>query len=263
MNTLDILHEQTRALQMRRSFSVVTLINAEDTARSSGKMLVYDSGEIFGTIGGSELESLAREDALQALHDNTVVCRTYDLSGEDAEKGLRCGGKATVMIEPFVSRPVLVMVGAGHVGGAVLKLGRFVGFETILVDDRDEEKIADKIALADTFVKVEDFESGVAALDVPDTASFVLAAHGHSFDCAALAGALQRKSGYVGMIGSPQKAQALFDKLRQRGVSDEQLATVHSPIGLDIGGETPEAIALSIMAEVMMVKNGRSGAAMA
>lgn len=261
MNTIDILQEQTQALRMRRSFAVVTLVSSEGTARSTGKMLVYDSGEISGTIGGSELESLAQQDALKALHDNAVVCHTYDLTTEDSQQGLRCGGKATVMIEPFVSRPVLVMVGAGHVGGAVLKLAHFVGFETVLVDDRDEAEIADKIALADTFVKVDDFESGVAALEVPDTASFVLAAHGHSFDCAALAGALQRKSGYVGMIGSPQKVKGLFDKLRQRGVTEEQLSAVHSPIGLDIGGETPEAIALSIVAEVMMVKNGRSGAA--
>lgn len=263
MNTMDILKEQTQALAARRSFAVVTLVNGESTARSSGKMLVYENGESSGTIGGGVLEATARADALKAIKSNTTLCQSYDLTSDASEKGMSCGGKATVMIEPYVSRPVLVMVGAGHVGHAVLKLAGFVGFETVLVDDRDEAEIGDTVALADSFVRVVDFESGLATLDVPETASFVLAAHGHDLDCAALAGALTRKFTYLGMIGSKKKIQALYARLREKGVTEEQLSQVHSPIGLDIGGETPEAIALSIVSEVMMVKNGRSGSSCA
>ena len=87
----------------------------------------------------------------------------------------------------------------------------------------------------------------------------VVASHGHANDAAALAGVIHKDVSYIGMIGSSKKIKALFEKLSGKGVTMEQLEAVYTPIGLDLGGETPEEIALSIMSEILMIKNGRDG----
>ncbi|MDY3975379.1 MAG: XdhC family protein, partial [Eubacteriales bacterium] len=121
------------------------------------------------------------------------------------------------------------------------------------------EQIADKIAAAGRFVRVKDFEAEIKAMDIPDGAYYVIATHGHAHDGAALAGTLSKNAAYIGMIGSSKKIAALFAKLTAQGTSEEQLSTVYAPIGLDIGGETPEEIAVSIMAQIQQVRYGAPG----
>ena len=171
---------------------------------------------------------------------------------------MTCGGHVSVLIEVFIPRPLLVMCGAGHIGGCMLKLAEFVGFDTILIDDRPEDAIADKIETASRFVGVKDFEDEISAMNIPAGAYFVIATHGHACDGEALAGALGKNAAYIGMIGSSKKVAALFDKLRAKGVSGEQLDSVYTPVGLDIGGETPEEIAIAIMAEIQSVRYGKN-----
>ena len=140
----------------------------------------------------------------------------------------------------------------------MLKLAEFVGFDTVLIDDRPENAIADKIETASRFVGVKDFEGEISAMNILAGAYFVIATHGHACDGEALAGALGKNAAYIGMIGSSKKVAALFDKLRAKGVSGEQLDSVYTPVGLDIGGETPEEIAIAIMAEIQSVRYGKN-----
>lgn len=165
----------------------------------------------------------------------------------------------SVLIEAFIAKPLLVMIGAGHVGAAVMHIAEFIGYDTLLIDDRTDEQIADKIAAAGRFVRVKDFEAEIKAMDIPDGAYYVIATHGHAHDGAALAGTLSKNAAYIGMIGSSKKIAALFAKLTAQGASEEQLSTVYTPIGLDIGGETPEEIAVSIMAQIQQVRYGAPG----
>ena len=181
------------------------------------------------------------------------------MTSEASETGMTCGGNISVMIEVFTVRPVLVMCGAGHIGEAVLRLASFVGFDTILVDNREEKDIAEKIVLADRFVKVHDYEEDLKNVDIPDGAHYVIATQGHNFDGDALVAVLTKKYAYVGMIGSSLKIKALFEKMEEKGISKEELNKVYTPIGLDLGGESPEEIAVSIIAEILMIKNGRTG----
>lgn len=143
-------------------------------------------------------------------------------------------------------------------GGTVLKLASFLGFETLLVDDRDVCMIADKIDLADRFVAAEDFGKTLSEMDLPEQTYVVIATHGHSADGDALSGIVKKGVAYIGMIGSVKKIQAEFELMRKKGISNEDLDKIYTPIGLDLGGETPEDIAFSIMAEIMQVKNGKS-----
>ncbi len=259
MDTIDILKQQLAALERRENHAMVTLVSADgSTPRTQAKMLVYADGRICGTVGGGPAEMMAIRDAKACIASGQNALQHYDLSlPSAATKGMICSGSLDMLIEPFCSRPLLVMCGAGHVGGCVLELAAFAGFDTILLDDRSPEQIGDKIAKAGSFVPVTDFAKDLRALDIPAGAYIVIASHGHTLDGKALDAALTKQAAYVGMIGSRKKIKAIFDQLREVGVSQEALDTVHTPIGLDLGGETPAEVAIAILAEILLQKNGR------
>lgn len=256
MRAIEIIKEQIKAYEEHKNYAVVTIIeSAGSTPRRNGKMIVFENGTIKGTIGGGKVELLAIQDAVSCMKEGKNKNCIYKLT---PEMGMACGGVVNVLIEIFTNSPLLVMVGAGHVGKAVLKLASFLGFETILVDDREECLIADKIELADRFIATEDFEKALRELEVPEQTYVVIATHGHKGDGEALLGVIRKKVAYIGMIGSRKKIQTEFDLMRSKGITDEELSEVYTPIGLDLGGESPEEIAFCIMAEIMKVKNGKS-----
>lgn len=258
MNAIEIVKEQTAAYDAGKSCAVVTIAQADgSTPRSNGKMIVYADGSSKGTVGGGAVELLAIRDAQKCIQTGENAFREYDLTSPASDTGMTCGGHISVMIEVFIPRPLLVMCGAGHVGGCVLKLAGFVGFDTLLIDDRPADSIADKIENAGRFAGVKDFEGEIKEMNIPEGAYFVIATHGHACDGEALSGALSKNAAYIGMIGSSKKVAALFDKLRAKGIADEQLNSVYTPIGLDIGGETPEEIAVAIIAEIQAVRYGK------
>lgn len=256
----SILEAQLTLEQQHKSYAVVTIVSASgSTPREQGKMLVDDSGYVAGTIGGGEAEYLAINDAKEYIRRGINNVKTYNLLGEQSDTGMTCGGTITVLFEVYAQKPTLVMIGAGHVGTAVLSFARLLGYETVLIDDRSEADTAKAIALADTYTHTSDYFSDILALDVPAGAYYVIATHGHSFDGIALAGVLKKDSGYVGMIGSRNKINGVFDRLLSDGYSREELDKVYTPIGLELGGETPEEIALSIMSEIQQIRCGGSG----
>ena len=207
----------------------MTIVHSDgSTPRSSGKMIVYADGTTRGTIGGGAVELIAIKDAIKCNENGANAYKEYDLISPSSNTGMTCGGDMSVLIEAFIAKPLLVMIGAGHVGAAVMHIAEFIGYDTLFIDDRADEQIADKIAAAGRFVRVKDFEAEINAA-------------------------------YIGMIGSSKKISALFAKLTAQGASEEQLSTVYTPIGLDIGGETPEEIAVSIMAQIQQVRYGAPG----
>lgn len=260
MDAIDIVREQVKAYDAHKSYAVVTITHSNgSTPRKNGKMLVYENGAAKGTIGGGAVELLAIRDAKECIKNGAGKVLAYDLTSSASETGMTCGGKISVLIEVFTVRPLLVVCGAGHVGEAVVKLASFVGFDTLLLDDREEHEIKEKIEAADRFVRIQNYEEELKEMEFPKDSYVVIATHGHAFDGAALAGALRKETAYIGMIGSVKKKHALYDKMKEKGFSEEELQKVYSPIGLDLGGETPEEIALSVIAEILTVKNGRDG----
>ena len=263
LNNIDFLKKQLAVAESGSSYAIVTIVDTDgSTSRNSGKMLVYADGSIEGTIGGGYVEKLAIEDAVNCIQNDCNMFKTYDMSTMAVESGIICDGVFHVLIEAFAGKPMVVMVGGGHVGGALIKQAKLLGYGVMLVDSRPDEMIADKIALVDQYVHVEDFAKDIPEIQIPQGSFFVIATWGHHFDGEALYGVLQHKAAYVGMIGNRQKINYIFKTLAEKGVRSEDLAKVHTPIGLDIGGETPEEIALGIMAEILMVKYGKSGQTM-
>ena len=214
------------------------------------------------TIGGGAGEQLARRDALSLLAEGNNAVRHYELDSPLSAEGKACGGSLTVFIESCRSaRPQLIMVGGGHVGLALLRAARLAGFATTLLDTRGEDQIGSAIAAADHFIPLENFGPALAEVPLPAGAYYVVATFSHATDGEALGGVLHhRDAAYTGMIGSSRKIAAIREKLLAQGITPAQLAAVHAPIGLSLGGETPEEIAVSILAELLMTRYGKTKA---
>ena len=260
MKLCDLLQEQADSLRAGRDHAVVTIIEAENLARTSGKMIVYADGAISGTVGGGMWEQVAREDALECLKTGKNAVKTYTFAEQFEKAGFRHDGKMIATIEVCKDESLqLVVVGGGHVGNAVIKAAKMVGFTVTLVDTRGEDTIGDSIRCADHFITLDSFED-VAKVNLPSGAYYVVSTYGHMVDGAALGGVLKRGDAkYIGMLGGRKKINAIYEKLEAAGFDRADLEQVHSPIGLDLGGETPEELSIAIVAEILAVKNDRTG----
>lgn len=158
-------------------------------------------------------------------------------------------------LEPLAAPPQLLIFGAGHVSRPTAQMAALCGFAVTVVDDRPEFANAERFPWAETMVRpsLDDCFDG---LPQGPEVSVVIVTRGHMFDAQVLAQALRTPSGYIGMIGSLRKRKAVYERLREEGFSDADLARVHCPIGLAIGAETPEEIAVSINAELIAHRAG-------
>lgn len=256
---MDIFDAQLKARQGKKPHALVTIVKTSGvTPRGAGsKMIVYADASFEGTIGGGVLEKQAVADAVNCIAIGEKTLKEYE--NRAGEAGSPCGGVITVFIEPVEGAPELVVAGAGHVGGRLIALAAALGYRVTAIDTRDTAITAENVKQADRFVRVDDFYEGIRALGVGKGAYYLVSTYSHETDAFALAAALEKDSSYIGMMGSSVKIASLFAKLREKGYSDGQLAAVHAPVGLNIGGETPEEIALSIMAEIQMTRYGGTG----
>ncbi len=254
----DLLLEQLQAQKDRKNYAVVTIVDASgSTPRTSGKMLVYENGFSSGTVGGGAHEQMAKRDAVDCLRTGTNALKHYEITSTAAQAGQVCTGSITVFIEVYRTAPLLVVCGGGHVGRNLIPMAKQAGFDVLLVDTRAPELIPESVAMADRFERVPDFETGLHALDLDPAAYYVLCSYSHATDSAALSAVLDKPHAYVGMVGSRAKAASIFAQMREKGHTDTDLAPVHTPIGLDLGGETPAEVAVSILAELIALRHNK------
>ncbi len=223
------------------------------------KMVVFADGSTTGTIGGGKFEALAIEAALAALETRQVTWKTYPLrEGEEDSFGAICGGEVTVLTEVFGPARRLVLVGAGHCARSLARLAVECGWRVTVLDDRSERRVEfpAEVEILDA-VPPSEF---IAARTWSKEDALVLVSRNYLIDREALGAAVRQGGmGYLGMIGSQRKVRRVFSELKETGISDEQLALVHAPLGLDIGADSPAEIAVSVMAEIYQVLTGRSG----
>lgn len=261
MDRLEIAKKEAELLEAGTPYAAVTIVEAENIARTEAKMLVLADETIYGTVGGGAGERLAIRDAAALLAEGKNAIRHYELSSPLSEAGKACGGRLTVFIESCRStRPQLIMVGGGHVGTALIRAAKLTGFTVTLLDTRGEEQIGAAIETADRFIPLRSFGE-VEKIKLPAGACYVVATYSHATDGEALGGVLRHTdAAYIGMIGSRRKIGAIYEKLEAEGFTPKQLVAVHAPIGLALGGEMPEEIAVSILAEILMTRHGRTKA---
>lgn len=246
------------AIQRGEPAAVATVVEARgSTPRKAGaKMLVYADGRTVGTVGGGPLEARVIEEARAAMADGQSRELHYHPLDEERGQDI-CGGDMRLFIEVLLSRPTMVIVGAGHIGQALAELGTFLGYRIAVLDERAELVTAGRFPQA-ALRLTGPLDEQLAAIPLTDRTYVVLVTPHHSRDERALAVLAERSVAYVGLLGSSRRTRATFERARALGLPEEFLARVHTPVGLDIGAETPREIAFSILAEVIAVQKGRS-----
>jgi xanthine dehydrogenase accessory factor len=256
MNT--IYEAIAEAVRMRQAVALATIVQTlGSTPRQVGtKMLIRSDGTSMGTVGGGALEAAIIEAAQEALREGKSRLVHYGLRADRHEEDLGvCGGDLDVFIDVIAPQLTLLLIGAGHVAVPLAELAHRLGFRTVVFDDRAEYANRDRFPQAEE-VLVEDFEAGLKALDITPNTWIVIATRSHESDAAALKVVVESPAAYIGLMGSRRKVSLIFKALREDGVGEEQLARVYAPVGLDLGAETPEEIAVSIMAEIIMLRQG-------
>ena len=240
--------------------ALCTVVKSEgSTPRHVGsKMLVYPDGKFIGTVGGGELENRVIKAAHEALKSGDAQTLAYTMSDPKRGDPGVCGGNVEVFVEPILPPALIVIIGAGHVGKAVAHLAKWLGFRVALSDDRAEFCNPEAVPNADAYYPIPMADLAKQLKVTPQT-YIVVTSRGSSVDAEGLPSLLDSNAAYIGVIGSKRRWLTTVKALKENGVADEKIARVHSPIGLELNAETPEEIAVSIMAEIMMLKDKGTG----
>lgn len=255
---IDALQEATKS---GIPVALATVIDTQGSMPRHGgsKMLIYDDGRTVGTVGGGMMEARVIELGLNAMQSGQPVLETFVLNSlNDGDPGI-CGGRAQVFIEPYQPVATLLVIGAGHCGIALAELGKWAGYRVVLCDDRADLCNETVVPGLDQYLVCP--PDRITQEITIDQHTFVAAVtRGLPVDTAWMPPMLQTPAPYIGLIGSRRRwaltMQALHD---QFSVSDENLSRIRAPIGLEIEAETPKEIAISILAEIIMMRRGGTG----
>jgi xanthine dehydrogenase accessory factor len=242
----DLLGDVLAASSTGTPIGLATLLRKDgrDVA-PAGRLYVEHDGGAGGTLGDAALDARAREVALETLRAGTAKTVTLD---EETE----------LLVEPIVAKPHLVIVGGGHVGLAIAKLGATLDYDVTVIDDRPEFATRERFPDGVEVVRADMVEA-LGSVPIGWNSFVVVATRGHKLDAACLRAAVHTKARYVGLLGSRRKTILIERMLREEGVAEDRIRAVHAPIGLDLGGRTPAEIALSILAELSIERYGGSG----
>ncbi len=264
---MDLYAEIVRLRQQGRAAALATIIQVRGSipAYETAKLLVRDDGTMLGTVGGGCVEADVWQAARQVMEEQKPRRLTFQLNHPVEEgQGLICGGALEVFIEPILAQPVLIICGGGHVGRALSRAAVLAGFDSVILDDRPAFASRERFPEArDVFTG--EYEALWPGLPLHSNSYLAIATRGHQDDLRLLRLALASPvpARYIGMIGSRRKVIEIFRALAAEGVSDDALARVHAPIGLEIGAVTPEEIAAAIVAEMIAVRRQAPLAAIA
>ena len=252
---LEIYQELVNIISKGERAVLATIIDSQgSTPRKAGaKMLIKEDGAIVGSVGGGGTEYQLLRRVGEVIRSGKPQTVRFDLSGKDGSVEMICGGQMEIFLEPITSPETLYLFGAGHISRSTTTMAKMLGFRVAVIDPRPEYNNRDRFPDADSLL-VEEYDSVFPKLSVDEDSYIVIYTTGHVVDAQCLQFAIGTSAKYIGMIGSKKKAKEVKERLQQKGVPPEQLDRVHSPIGLDIGAQTPEEIAISILAEITEVR---------
>jgi len=251
------LYEEIVALRhggRRAALATIVVRKGSTPRRDAAKMLVLEDGTQLGSVGGGCVEADVCREALSVIRLERPKLLSFDLTETDAEEsGLLCGGVLEVYVEPILPHPVLVIFGAGHVGQAVAAVASPIGFKVAIADDRIKYCNRERFPTAQALY-VQPWDELLESVPVTDSTYLLIATRGHNYDLACLRFALQTPARYIGLLGSRRKTRLLYETLEAEGVDPTQFERVFAPVGIEIGSETPEEIAISVAAELVAVR---------
>ncbi|HBF89221.1 MAG TPA: xanthine dehydrogenase [Bacteroidales bacterium] len=237
----------------RENIALCTILETKgSTPRKAGsKMIVWEDGRIFGTVGGGTIEKSIIEDAKTQIKLSQAIKKFYNL-GDDL--GMHCGGKMEVFIEPIISKLKLYVFGAGHIGKSLAKYCPDFGFSVTMIDDRPE--VFEHFSFGNAECIIKNFSQAIDELKFDNNTFSVVVTYNHANDEAVVEKIAKKPHKYVGMIGSKTKV-ALAKKrfLEEKIFTQDELDKIHMPIGIKFNAQTPDEIALSIVAQLIDIKN--------
>lgn len=243
---LNIYQEVVRIKQRGGSAILATLVSVDGafSKEEDSKALMKTSGERIGSLlGGLELEKKIWTEGEMVSKEKKP--KVLVLSSEKR--------RIEILLEPIFSEPTVYLFGGGHVSEQVAPLAKRVHFKVVVIDDREMFANRERFPEADEVI-VSEFERCFDRLEIDDFSYIVIVTRGHLYDGFVLEQAVKSKARYIGMIGSKKKIRTLYQNLMEKGMAKETLNRVHAPIGIDINSETPEEIAVSIVAELIKVR---------
>lgn len=249
---MEIYEHIRHAREKRIECALCVIVNTHgSTPRSAGsKMLVFKDGQIIGSIGGGALEKKVIDQAISSLRSGKPALHRHDLLHQH---NMCCGGSVDIYIEPLMNKQRLYIFGAGHTGQALARHARHLEFDVFIIDDRKEylDQIrfegVSKLNLAHT--------EALQVLPFDESTFSAIMTYSHPIDREILSFCLKKPGAYIGMIGSDRKVEMTKKMFAQAGVATlEELERVDMPMGVDIAAETPDEIAISILARLIRVR---------
>ena len=259
MPVVSLFEEAARLEAANRPFAIASILSARGSIpRNSGRMLIREDGSSLGSVGGGPLELYVMGQAMEALEAGVSRCVDREhLAHGKSGAGIKFGGSIEVHIDVVRSRPRLLLIGGGHVNTALAEAAAPLGYDIALVENRSEFAQDIRFPMARSIHRQQDTCEALREAGIDADTAVVIATSDD--DPRILDFLLQSNASYIGMLGSKHKVALALSRLREEGYSEERIRAVHAPVGIDIGAETPQEIAVSILAELLMFRQGRTG----
>ncbi len=259
----ELLNQAAKVLESRKRLALCTVIEKKGSGpRNVGaKMAVTEDGTSYGTIGGGDFERALIDECIKILSERSSPRKVvFNLSQSKKEGEVNvcmvCGGELGVFVDVLEPTPRLIIVGVGHVSVPLTTLASNLGYRVTVVDDERQLGDASQFKMADEYLS-GDYAEVIGRLEMRQSDYAVVANGSPEYDYAALKAALSKSPAYVGLLGSKTKAAVLTERLKREGVDQTKLCLLHGPCGLDIGAETPQEIAVSVLAQIIELKRKR------
>ncbi|MCH8015149.1 MAG: XdhC family protein [Acidobacteriota bacterium] len=255
---MDIFEEIVRLRREGGKAALATVVKwlGSTPRRDNAKMLILEDGSTMGSIGGGSTEAEVVEEARRVLETEKASLTKFTLTQEEAARdGLICGGTVEVFVEPILPDPSLLLMGGGHLAQAIAEAAQRVSFKVSVVDDRASFANRERFPGVEETI-VASFEESLDSIDVTENTFILIVTRGHGYDQVVLEKAIQSPARYVGLVGSRRKIRIILKNLLDKGIPPKTFSNLYAPIGLEIGSETPQEIAVSVIAELISLRKG-------
>ena len=253
---MDIYDEIVRLRKIGQKCAVATIVQVNGSIPSyeSAKLLVREDGSMIGTVGGGCVEAEVWTAAREVIDTEKPRHLNFSL-GQDAayDNGLICGGQLNIFVEPVIPQPKAFIFGGGHVSKSLSKVAALAGFATAIIDDREAFANKERFPEAEE-VYADEYERVFPQLEITSSSYLIIVTRGHRDDMRVLRWAVTTPARYISMIGSKRKTISVVKELEKEGLSREALEKIFAPMGLEIGAESPEEIAISVVAEMIALR---------
>jgi xanthine dehydrogenase accessory factor len=253
---MDLYDEIVRLRKLGQKCAIATIVQVNGSIPSyeSAKILVREDGSFMGTVGGGCVEAEVWSAAREVIETEKPRHLTFSL-GQDAayDEGLICGGQLNIFVEPVIPQPHAFIFGGGHVSKSISKVATIAGFSTVIIDNREAFANAERFPEAEA-TYAEEYEDVFPKLEVNSSTYLIIVTRGHRDDMRVLRWAVNTPARYIAMIGSKRKTISVVHELEKDGIPREAFEKVFAPMGLELGAETPEEIAISVVAEMIAIR---------